>query len=105
MRMRLTVDLWLGVRHEQDGASGSVPPVRSRLEVNAREGVTGREFFDTLAGRYRSVHERVFDRSEGTFRDGLIFVLNDRVIARGEVYEKPLKDGDRIGVFPLDAGG
>ena len=105
MRMRLTVDLWLGISHERNGESGCVPPVRSRLEVNAREGVTGREFFDTLAGLYRSVQERVFDRTVGSFREGLIFVLNDRVIARGEVYERPLEDGDRIGVFPLDAGG
>jgi molybdopterin converting factor small subunit len=101
--MRVTLDVWMGIDGEE-GSQGR-PPLRSKMEAETEEGITGGEFMAIMATRRPVLGQRVFDTESGHFRPNILVVLNDRVITAAQAREVVLEDGDTIAVFPLDAGG
>jgi molybdopterin converting factor small subunit len=100
--MMVTLDVWMGIGGE---AGSGRRPLRSKMEAEATEGTTGREFMALMARRNPDLGERVFDAEGGHFRPNILVVLNDRVVTAAQACAAILKDGDTIAVFPLDAGG
>jgi molybdopterin converting factor small subunit len=58
-----------------------------------------------LAGRYPPISKRVFDIETQNPYPDVVMNYNDRVINPHEVYDRILKDGDRITFLPLAGGG
>jgi molybdopterin converting factor small subunit len=103
--IRVKVELWLWLGDELGEAVQSPSDMRSILEVDAEEGVTVRDLFSDLAERYRSIEEKVFDRRTARFHPTVVVTLNDRVISRPALYERPLQGGDKLLALPVHSGG
>ena len=95
--------MWLANALGEDFTSPS--EMRSILEMDADEGTTVRKLFNELAGRYRPIEETIFSVETKRFSSNVVVLFNDRVISLDKVYEKVLKNGDKIKVLPIYAGG
>ena len=74
-------------------------------EEEIEDGITIRNFFDSLAKSYQPIREKIFERGKNSFYPEVIVTLNDRIISPHEVYDRVLKDGDKIAVLPMFMGG
>lgn len=102
---RVTIELWLWLGNELKGGFESVSEMRSVKEENVEEGTTIRQLLDHLAKCYPPIAEKVFDLTEKRVYPYVIVNYNDRVISPYEVYDKVLKDGDKITILPMYVGG
>jgi molybdopterin converting factor small subunit len=102
---RVTIELWLWLGNELRGDFKSVSEMRSVKEENVEEGTTIRQLLDHLAKCHPPIAEKVFDLTEKTVYPYVIVNYNDRVISPYEVYDKVLKDGDKITILPMYVGG
>ena len=73
---------------------------KSVIEVN---GNTVGECLKHLVGQFPTLEKRLFDPN-GNLLNYLAVFINGR-IAYGEVLLKPVKDGDKIYIFPIIEGG
>lgn len=103
IRVKLEIWMWLGKELGKDFQSLS--EMRSIREEEVKEGITIRDFIDRLAQRYQPIREKVFDRGRKSFYPHIVATLNERVISPYEVYDRVLKDGDKITVLPMYVGG
>lgn len=101
--IKVQIELWMGKEFGKDFRVAS--ELRSIREEELEDGVTVTNFMEDLAERYRPIREKIFDREAGRFYPHVVVNLNDRVISPHEVYDKVLKDGDRITVLPMYLGG
>lgn len=104
-RNRVTIELWLWLGKEIKEDFVSLSEMRSLREENVEEGITIREWLDRLAARYPPIAKKVFDPQEKRLYPYVVMTYNDHVISPYEVYDKILKDGDKITVLPMYMGG
>jgi len=102
---RVTIELWLWLGNELKGDFQLLSEMRSVKEENVEEGTTIRQLLDHLAKRHPRIAEKVFDLTKRTVYPYVIVNYNDRIISPYEVYDKVLKDGDKITILPMYAGG
>ena len=105
--IRIQVELWLGLGKELGGDFQSPSEMRSIIEIDVEDGMTVKKLFSHLADRYPPIGEKIFNRGNESFYPNLnvIVTFNDRVISPHNVEDRILKDGDKIMVLPLYAGG
>lgn len=102
---RVTIELWLWLGKELRGDFQSPSEMRSIKELRVEEGTTIRDLLDNLTKRYSPIARVVFDiRAKRLYRH-VVVNCNDRVISPHIVHEKVLRDGDKITIFPVYAGG
>ncbi|NWF92923.1 MAG: MoaD/ThiS family protein [Syntrophaceae bacterium] len=101
---RVTIELWLWLGKELKGFE-SVTEMRSVKEESVEEGTTIRQLLDRLARSHPPIAEKVFDLTEKRVYPYVVINYNDRVISPYEVYDKVLKDGDKITILPMYVGG
>jgi molybdopterin converting factor small subunit len=94
---------WLGSELKNDFQPLS--EMRSVREENVEEGTTIRQLLDHLAKCYPPIAEKVLDLTEKKAYPYVIINYNDRVISPYEVYDKVLKDGDKITILAMYVGG
>ncbi len=75
------------------------------LEEAIGEGESLRSMLQRLAGRSPEFFDSIFDSETQTLSDEVALVINDRMDPLSKGLEIPLKDGDRILIFPFLAGG
>lgn len=103
IKVKFEIWMWLGKELGKDFKSLS--EMRSIREEEVEDGITVRDFIDRLAGRYPPIREKIFDQGRRSFYPHVVATLNERVISPYEVYDRALKDGDKITVLPMYVGG
>ena len=102
---RVTIELWLWLGNELKGDFESPSEMRSVRKEEVEEGATIRELFDHLARRYPAIARKVVDREAEGIYPHIVVNYNDQVISPYVVYDQVLKDGDKITILPMYAGG
>lgn len=102
---RVAIELWLWLGEELKEDFVSLSAMRSLREENVEEGVTIRHWLDHLAKQYPPIARNVFNAQEQRLYPHVVITYNDHVISPHEVYDKILKDGDKIIVLPMYMGG
>jgi len=105
--IRIQVELWLWLGKELGEDFRSLSEMRSAMEIPVEDGMTVKELFDRLAGRYPAIDERVFDRKNKSFYPNLnvLVKFDDRIVNPFSIEDSPLQDGYKILVSPLYGGG
>jgi molybdopterin converting factor small subunit len=102
---QVTIGLWLWLGHELKSDFECPSEMRSIKIEEVEDGTTIRELLSNLAGRYPPISKKVFDIETQNLYPEVVMNYNDRVINPHEVYDRSLKDGDRITLIPLAGGG
>jgi molybdopterin converting factor small subunit len=102
---QVTIELWLWLGHELKSDFECPSEMRSIKVEDVEDGTTIRKLLSDLAGRYPPIAKRVFDIEIQNLYPDVVMNYNDRVITPHEVYDRILKDGDRITLLPLAGGG
>jgi len=102
---RVMIELWLWLGNELKGDFESPSEMRSIREEEVEEGTTIRQLLDDLASRYPSIAQKIFDPQEKKLYSNVVMNYNDQVISPHIVHDQVLKDGDKITIFPIYAGG
>jgi molybdopterin converting factor small subunit len=103
--IQVTIELWLWLGNELKGDFECPSEMRCARVENADDGTTIRNLLGDLAKRYFPIAKSVFDiETEELFPD-VVMNYNDRVISPNQVYDRTLKNGDRITLLPLAGGG
>ncbi len=105
--IRVQVELWLWMGKELGGDFRSLSEMRSAIEIEVEDGMTAKKLFDTLAGRYPAIAGKVFGPQSQSFFPNLNVLVksNDRIVSPFCIENSPLKDGYKILISPLYAGG
>lgn len=103
IRVKLEIWMWLGRELGKD--FHALSEMRCMREEEVEDGITVKDFIDSLAERYQPIQEKIFDRSRNCFYPNVIVNLNDRVISSYEISNRFLNHGDKITVLPLYMGG
>ncbi|MBI5967729.1 MAG: MoaD/ThiS family protein [Deltaproteobacteria bacterium] len=105
--MRILIELWMWLGEELGQDFQSPTSMRSAREMDVEEGTTVIQLFDRLAARYPPIGEKIFNRGKKSFYPNLsvIGTRNGQVISPFNIENTILKDGDKITVLPLYAGG
>ncbi len=102
---QVTIELWLWLGHELKSDFECPSEMRSIKIEDVEDGTTIRKLLSDLAGRYPPIAKRVFDIEIQNLYPDVVMNYNDLVISPHEVYDRILKDGDRITLLPLAGGG
>jgi molybdopterin converting factor small subunit len=102
---RVTIELWLWLGNELKGDFESPSEMRSIKVEEVEDGATLRRLLCDLAKRYPAIAANVFETKTGELRPFVVMNYNDRVISPYEVYDRILRDGDKITILPLAGGG
>ena len=103
----IKVELWMWLGDQMGADFQSPSEMRSLKEMEVEEGLTVIQLFDRLAVQYPLIGEKVFNRESKRFHPNLsvIATQNGQVVSPFNIEENRLKDGDKITVMPLYAGG
>jgi len=102
---RVTIELWLWLGNELRGDFECPSEMRSVRVEEIANGTTMREFLGRLANGYFPIAKNVFNIQSQELYPDLVMNYNGRLISPDQVYDKILKNGDRITVLPLAGGG
>ena len=95
--------MWMGKELGSDFQSLS--EMGSVLETGVESGTAVRAFFRGLSGQYPPIGKKVFSRETNQFYPDVVVTLNDRVIGLNELYDRILREGDKLKVVPMYVGG
>jgi sulfur carrier protein ThiS len=79
--------------------------MRSVRVEDVEDGTTIRTFLEHLAKRYFPIARSVFDIQGQKIYPEVVMNYNDRVVNPDRMYDRILKNGDRITILPLAGGG
>lgn len=102
---RVMIEIWLWLGKELGGDFASPSEMRSMREESVEEGTTIRQLLDNLAGRYPPIAQCVFDTKTKRLLPHIVVNYNDRVISPHIVHDQVLKNGDKVTILPIYAGG
>jgi molybdopterin converting factor small subunit len=105
--MRIQVELWMWLGKKLGGDFQSPSEMRSTMEMDVEEGMTVKNLFADLADRYPAIAKEIFDRENHSFYPNLTVMVtcSGQAVASSGAIDTALKDGYRIMVLPLYAGG
>jgi len=105
--IRVQVELWMWLEKELGEDFKSLSEMRTATEINVEVDMTVKKLFDRFAARYPAIAEKIFNRETNNFYPNLNVMVtsNDRVLIPYSLEDSILKDGDKIIVLPLYAGG
>ena len=102
---QVTIELWLWLGDELKGEFESPPKMRSIRVERTEEGTTIRQLLQDLARHYPPIAKTVYDMETDMLYSHVVLNDNNRIISPYEVYDRILKDGDKITVLPMFFGG
>jgi molybdopterin converting factor small subunit len=102
---RVKLEIWMRLGKELGKDFDALSEMCSIREEEVKDGITVRDFFNDLANRYEPVRKKILGRGRSSFYPDVVVTLNDRVISPSELFNRVLKDGDKITVLPMFAGG
>jgi len=105
--MRIRIELWMWLGDNPGGGFRALSEMRSFQEMDVEEGLTVIALFDRLAADIPLIGEKIFDRKNKKFLPSLTVVVTQDGLAVSpfHVEESPMKEGCKITVLPLYAGG
>jgi molybdopterin converting factor small subunit len=105
--MRIQVELWLWLNKELRGDFQFPSEMRSFGELELEEGLTVIQLIDRLAAQYPIIGEKIFDRGKGNLFPNLSLIVtqNGQIVSPFNMEKSVLKDGYKVAVLPLYAGG
>jgi molybdopterin converting factor small subunit len=105
--MRVQIEMWAWLGEKLGGDFESPSEMRSVAALEVEEGLTVIDLFERLAPRYPLIAEKVFNRRRKKFYPALnvIVTRQGQMVSPFNIEENRLKDGDKITVMPLYAGG
>jgi len=103
--IRIRLELWLRMGKDLGKDFQRLSDTCYVLEEEIGDGVTVRNFFNHLAEKDQPIREKIFESGKNIFYPDVVVTLNDRIIDPDELYERILKDGDKITVLPIFMGG
>ncbi len=97
--------MWLG--DKLGGGFQALSEMRSFLEIEVEEGVTVVQVFDRLAVQNSVIAEKIFDRKSRKFFPNLSAVVTQDglVVSPFNIEKSPIREGYKITLLPLYAGG
>jgi molybdopterin converting factor small subunit len=102
---RVKLEIWMRLGKELGKDFDVLSEMRFIREEEVKNGITVRDFFEDLADRYKPIREKISRKGRSSFYPDVVATLNDRVITPSELFDRVLKDGDKITVLPMFAGG
>jgi molybdopterin converting factor small subunit len=103
--VKVKLEIWMRLAKELGNDFLSPSDMCSIRQEEVKDGLTVRDFFDDLAKRYEPIRKKIFGSEKNAFYPDVVVTLNDRVISPPELFGRVLKDGDKITVVPMFAGG
>lgn len=105
--MHVQIEIWVWLGEKLGGDFQSSSEMRSVTALAVEEGLTVIDLFERLAARYPLLEEKVFKRRSRKFFPTLSVIVTHqgKLISPFNIEENKLKDGDKITVMPLYAGG
>ena len=105
--IRVQVEFWLWLGKELGADFQSPSEMRSFTETEVEAGTTMRELFEHLAHRHPTIAQKIYNPKNRKFYSNLSVILTDKndLIRTSKSENNVLKDGDRIKVLPIYAGG
>lgn len=102
---RVKIELWFWLGKELGRDFHSPSQMCCSKEEFVEEGTAVWQLLEDLAKRYPAIAERIYDSGTKRVYPNVVVNYNDRVISPHTVHEQVLKDGDKITLMPLYAGG
>ena len=102
---RVKLEIWMRLGKELEGDFDVLSEMRFVRQEEVKDGITVRDFFDDLGNRYKPIREKIIGAGRSSFCSDVVATLNDRVITPSELFDRVLKDGDKITVLPMFVGG
>jgi molybdopterin converting factor small subunit len=105
--MKVQVELWMSMGQELGEEFMSPSEMVSSIEMDVEEGETLKKLFNHLAEKYIPIAEKIFDHKKGKFYPNLtiLVTIQGRIQSYADNADPVLKDGDKIMILPLYAGG
>lgn len=100
---KVKVEFWMFQGKEMGKEFESPTDTRAVLETSVEEGTTVRSLFEDLANRYSRISEKIF--KDHRFNKLVVVAVNGRGVHIDKVYDRVLRDGDRITLIPTSMGG
>lgn len=100
---KVRVEFWMWLGKELGKEFESPTDSRAVLETDIEDGTTVRRLFEDLASRYSRIREKIFN--DHRFSKLVVVAVNGRGISADKVYDRVLRDGDRITLIPISMGG
>lgn len=99
------VELWLWLSNELGEDFTYLSPMRCSRREQVPEGTTIGQLLANLANRYSPLADKVYNLAEDKISPYIVINYNERAISPYEVYDQPLKEGDKITILPMYVGG
>ena len=105
--MRIRIELWLWLGNSPGGQFQTLSEMRSFREMEVEEGLTGSQILECLAAQSPVIEEKVFDRKSRRLLPHLSVVVTHDGLAVSpcDMEKTPFKDGYKITILPVYAGG
>jgi molybdopterin converting factor small subunit len=101
----VTVEIWLGLGRELGRDFESISEIRSRKKEFVVEGTRIQDLLESLSRRYPLVAEKIFSPKDKVAYPDIVIHYNDHVISPHVVLKEIVKEGDKITILPVYAGG
>ena len=105
--MHIRIELWMWLGGEPGGGFQALSEMRSFREMDLEEGLNVIQLLDRLAAQNPLIEERIFHRKSKKLFSNLSVVVTHAglVVSPFDPEKTEIKDGDKITVLPLYAGG
>ena len=105
--MKIRIELWMWLGDKPGAGFQSLSEMRSFREMDVEEGLTILQLLDRLAAQSPVIEEKIFDRKNRKLFPNLSVVVTHGglVVSPFDVERSEMKDGYKITVLPLYAGG
>ncbi len=107
MAMRIHVELWMWLGNDPGGGFQALSEMRSFREMDVEEGITFHQLLGRLAAECPVIGEKIFDRKNRKLLPNLSVVVTHDGLAVSpfDMEKSEMKDGYKVTVMPLYAGG
>jgi hypothetical protein len=102
---RVTIELWFWLGNELKGDFECPSEMRSVRVEDVDGETTIRKLLGDLAKRYSPVAKNIFNIESQELYPDVVINYNDRLISPRQLYDRILKNGDRMTILPLAGGG
>ena len=103
--IKVKLEIWMPLGRSLGNDFQTLSDTYSIWEHEIEEGVTVGKFFDQLAENYQPIRENIFERTRNRFYPDVVVTLNNQIIYPQELYDRVLKEGDKVTVLSILPGG
>ena len=103
--IKVKLEIWMPLGRSLGNDFHTPSDTYSIWEHEIEDGVTVGKLFDQLAENYQPIREKIFERARHRFYPDVVVTLNNQTIYAHELYDRVLKEGDKVTVLSILPGG